>query len=703
MNYWNETPLFRFLLFFIGGILLAVYFPIPGLRYTVALVSVILASQFFLYLRRKKTNAWKRRWIAGALGYLTAFLAGCILTTITAEKNSPLHFRNFRNATGYIGYLTEPPEEKTKSYKTVIRIICVKDNGEWKYSSGNCLVYIPVDSISEALQYGDVILFSEHPQEVQPPANPSQFDYKRWLGFNKIFDRIFLTSGKWKVAGHGYGSRLASFSYDLRDRLLKIFKDNYITGQDYAVLSALILGYEGDIDQEVITAYSTAGVLHVLSVSGLHVGIIYIAINFFLSFLNRRRETRLVKAVIIILFLWFYALLTGLSPSVLRSATMLSFIIIGQMTRQHTNLYNTLSASAFFLLALDPFLVMQVGFQLSYLAVLGIILLQPQIQNWFAPKQWLLSQVWSIISVSLAAQAATFPLGLLYFHQFPVYFLISNMVVIPVSTVVIYGGIFLLIVSPWHFGAALSGILVGDIVHVMNALVMLLEKLPFAQVSGISISVFETWMLYAAAGAATFFSISKNQNFLIAFFISVLLILSSQVCEAFQLARQKEFIVYSVKGKSMLNIIDGKENYNWADAATLNDRNLMQFNVYGHWWDCGLNENNKTWMCDSNQTAGKVVTYKNFILYRDRKILIVRNPELMKHSARLKVDVLILSGNVRISLRQLIRRFRFSFLVIDSSNTASRAKRWTEEAKLLGIRVHSILNEGAFVWNLSLD
>jgi len=125
------------------------------------------------------------------------------------------------------------------------------------------------------------------------------------------------------------------------------------------------LGYEEEIDQQIINAYSASGALHVLSVSGLHVGIIFIALNMFLSFMDRKRKAKIVKSFIIVLFLWFYALLTGLSPSVLRSAAMLSFVVIGMVSERKTNMYNTLAASAFLLLVINPYLLMQVGFQLS--------------------------------------------------------------------------------------------------------------------------------------------------------------------------------------------------------------------------------------------------------------------------------------------------------------------------------------------------
>jgi competence protein ComEC len=704
MNYWNETPLFRFLLVFISGILPAIYFPFISLTVALIVCCTLLLVFFLLYFFRKKLYSYRNRWLAGAVSYAAVFIAGYLLTDLNSEKNYPSHFRNQKSASAYMAFLEEPLAEKAKSYKTIIKIVSVFDHDQWKPATGNCIAYFAKDSSAVSLKYGDMILFQEKPVEVLPSANPSQFDYKRWLGFNKIFDQVFIPTGALKLLDHDRGNSLEAFSFSLRDSLLKIFSGNNLSGQDYAVLSALILGYEGDIDQETISAYAASGALHVLSVSGLHVGIIYIAINYFLGFLNYRRGTRLLKSILIILFLWFYALLTGLSPSVLRSAMMLSFIIIGKMTRQHTNLYNTLSASAFFLLVYNPFLIMQVGFQLSYIAVLGIILLQPPIYAWFDPPGWLLRQVWGLISVSIAAQVATFPLGLLYFHQFPVYFLLSNLVVIPISTLIIYGGILLLLISGWHLGAAVIGTITGCLVHCMNATVLFIEHLPYSLALGISLSLSEAWIMYITIGSFVTFLIKKDQKYFVIAGASVAVLFASQVIESWNLHHQKQLVVYSVKGKSVLNIIDGMENYISADDSFLLDRSAMLFNVYHYWWDCGLDENKVTTIHDGAIPRGKILSYRNFIQYENFKIVRVSDTVMLTNAdGKIEVDFLILSQNVKARLKSVLKHFTCRFLVIDSSNSLSRSSGWMKESKELGIPAYSVLSQGAFVFNLSRE
>jgi len=316
----NETPLFRFLLVFIGGILLAIYF--PGIPIIVSCFVSLSCLTAFYYLFAWKRKSYRNRWIAPLISYAFVFLTGYLLTNLGADKNFPNHFRNKPGLQGFVGLVTLPVTEKEKSFKTIIKIISLKSEGELIDASGNCLVYFAKDSLSSGIKYGDLIYFSEQPAGVKPPANPAQFNYKRWLEFNHVYDQVYLQHNRWKLLQRDQGNPLFAFSYALREKLMNVFSAYKIAGQEYAVLSALILGQTDEIDQETISAYAASGALHVLSVSGLHVGIIYVAINFLLSFLDKKHKTKILKSVVIILFLWYYALLTGLSPSVLRSATM---------------------------------------------------------------------------------------------------------------------------------------------------------------------------------------------------------------------------------------------------------------------------------------------------------------------------------------------------------------------------------------------
>jgi competence protein ComEC len=702
VNYWNQTPLFRLLPAFISGILagiFGIYLKPSAILLFCTLPFLVLAGQVLF----RKFFSYKNRWMFGLSAQLLIFLFAYLLTELKTEIHDQDHFSKVKNASAFIAYLDDSKQEKTKSYKTTISIVAVKSENKWTSAKGKCLAYISKDSISADLRYGDLIIFTGMPLEVQAPGNPSQFNYKQWLSYNQVYHQLFLGSSTWKVIGHHYGHSVVEMSINMRDKLLKIFKDNNISGDDYAVVSALLLGDTDDIDQDILNAYSASGALHVLSVSGLHVGIIYIALNAMLFFMNKNKVLKLLKTGILILFLWYYALLTGLSPAVLRSAAMLSYIVIGKSLGRYTNMYNTLAASAMTLFCFHPHLLMQVGFQLSYLAVLGIVFLYQKIHLLFNPAKWLWKQIWSLTAVSIAAQISTFPLGLFYFHQFPNYFLISNMMVIPISTVIIYGGIVLFIISPFTALASWTGLILGKAVHLLNWTVITIEHLPYALLGGISITILETCLLYLSILMLILFMMKKENKYFFALMVAVVFILTSQINESVQLKKQKQFIVYDVPKLPAVNLIDGNSSVFISDSTLINNKSMMKFNVYNYWWDCGLDEDHVLKITKAEKQTGlknsKVLFDKNFFMFGDKRILVLNEASVLKKSISVyfDVDYLIFSQNLKIKIADLIKKIHFKQLIIDSSNSLSRTDRWMTEAKLLGVDCYSVQRSGAFV------
>ncbi|RZK98297.1 MAG: ComEC/Rec2 family competence protein, partial [Pedobacter sp.] len=214
----------------------------------------------------------------------------------------------------------------------------------------------------------------------------------------------------------------------------------------FAVATTLILGYRADLDKATLSTYSRTGTIHALSVSGMHVGLVYLVLNWLLSMMSHSKWTSVVKMLIILTCIWFYALLTGFSPSVLRSVIMLTVFIIANSFNRNTNNYNILAFTAFSLLVYNPYLIWDIGFQLSFLAVIGLIWLQPMIQGWLDTKIGWMNKLFSVIAMSLAAQIVTFPFSIYYFHQFPVYFLIGNLfIMIPIAGIMYLGILILLL------------------------------------------------------------------------------------------------------------------------------------------------------------------------------------------------------------------------------------------------------------------
>jgi len=243
--------------------------------------------------------------------------------------------------------------------------------------------------------------------------------------------------------------------------------------------AALLLGERADVDKAVLKSYSDTGTIHIISVSGLHVGIIFLVLQHLFK-LVRVLKNELLKCALMILCIWFYAMLTGLPASVIRSACMISFYCIGKAINHQSNTINHVAASALFLLSIDTLYLFDVGFQLSYLAVLGILYLQKWISNWYQPKNKVMTYIWSTTSVSLAAQLFTLPLCWYYFHQFPNYFIIANLIAIPLSSVALYASIGVLVFSKIHYVVLLFQWALQYSIAGLNAYLLWLSKWPMA-------------------------------------------------------------------------------------------------------------------------------------------------------------------------------------------------------------------------------
>jgi competence protein ComEC len=699
-NRWNEIPLLRFVPVFIAGIVFGIY---SGARLEafvwLSLLPMTLVVVFYFF--PMKIYSYGRRWVFGAAFYLVLFLCGSLLTVLHNEKNYVEHFSHYYGAE-YVGVITEPLKEKAKSYRTTIEVREVKVPGSRMKTTGNCLAYISKDLASKALEYGDVIVFTTVPDEVLGGLNPLQFDFRQWLSVNKTYEQVYIPEGKWSLIGRHEGNFMLDYAFGLREKCLSIFRENNLGGQDYAVLSALLLGDEHEIDEETIEAYQASGVLHVLSVSGMHVGIIFLALNFLLGFMDKRRWSKIIKAIIVVLFLWFYAALTGLAPAVLRSATMLSFMVFGSLRKNPASIYNSLLASCVFLLLINPFLILQASFQLSYLAVAGIVLLQRRIKWLFETGNFFLSKVWDIVSVSLAAQLATFPLGLLYFHQFPNYFILSNLLIIPLSSLIIYSGIFLIFVSPFQTVSHGVGAAVAKLVNLLNNTVAGIEHLPFSTIHGVSITVFETSLIYLLIFAFIFYLVENEKRFLTVSVIICVVLLGIGVNKSFEQNKQKMMAVYNVPRKSCLAFIDAQQCALLADTSLTRNKSELQFNVYPHLWSKGINENYIACLDNTPKySSSSLLIEKNFIDFNGLKILLLNDKSLLNYSGKqVKIDFVILSKNVRTSLKEIRKKFSARQIIIDSSNSLYATNKWMKESKQLNIACHSVVQNGAFVFDI---
>jgi competence protein ComEC len=524
----------------------------PHLIYLLAgfLISSIIAlnlsySRFELY--RYKSP------IACGL-YLLLFVTGYAIAVSKSEILRENHFdkRRFK----YLKIVVnQEPQVRNEVLIFKAMVIAGYENLSRTTTTGNVFVSIKIDPISPLkIAYGDVLVIPNIVIATKSNFNPAAFDYKNWLASQQIYHQVFLYPLQIQVTDEKKGNTLIKLALDLRASQVRYFRKILKDDNVYSVASTLILGYRADLDEEVLGYYVKTGTIHALSVSGMHVGLIYMVLNWILKSLNRRPFARLFKIMMILTLIWSYTLLTGVSPSVLRAAIMISGFIISKGVNRSASGTNILAFSAFLILLYNPYILWDVGFQLSYLAVLGLVLLQPIIERWFFFKNLLFRKIWSAVSISLAAQIFTFPLSIYYFHQFPIYFLISNLFILLPVTAIMYLGIVVLI-----FRLTFLAELLEWLISMTNLGLKYIAELPFSTFPAIWISEIELIILTISIGGITAALIYYKKSLVFYSLATFLVLQMLSALDKLDKVDQRKVVIFNIRSHQAVAFITSDE------------------------------------------------------------------------------------------------------------------------------------------------
>jgi competence protein ComEC len=588
---WTAFPFLRFLAVFISGILFYI-FSAPSFNYLPLLIAstVIYLSIFLLSKKFPSTYAFKPYLGIAGIGIL--FLSGIQIAKQHDILNNKDHIsRQLSQVSYYTATVINDPEEKEKSFKALVSIDKIRTRAHWDKSSGKVYLYVKRQG-GHPLVYGDQLLIKGSPQPVPGPGNPEEFDYRKYLAFQNIHHQQFISAEDFCLTGNDPPYSLIEYSRRFRRACDQVFKTYIPTANEYKIASALVLGIRNQLENSIKDAYANTGTMHILAVSGLHVAIIFQILSLLLGKIKKFRYGNFILTPLLLMLLWFYAFITGLSPSVLRAVTMFSFIIIAKAASRNTNIYNTLALSAFILLCFDPFFVMDVGFQLSYIAVAGIVYLHPKIYHSVNVLNPVLDKIWEVSSLSLAAQVATFPLCLLYFHQFPVYFLLSNFLVIPVSFLILYLGLALLALAWFPLAAGYCAWCLAKLIWLMNYIVLTIDKFPYALINGIDISRSETMIIYGILICLLIFLSLKKLRYLSLCLIMVMAFSSFQFLEANE--RSIQMAIYNIKGHTAIGLIRGNKAELLVDSSLKEQPDKIKYHIYGHLYKNSISHINIT-------------------------------------------------------------------------------------------------------------
>ncbi|NQU81799.1 MAG: ComEC/Rec2 family competence protein, partial [Bacteroidetes bacterium] len=452
-------------------------------------------------------------------------------------------------------------------------------------------------------------------------------------------------------------------------------------------------------------SYRVSGAVHILAISGLHVGILYVVLFYSLAFLKRRRWGKIVLVLVIMTALWFFALLTGLSPSVLRATTMFSFVLIGQTLSRYSSVYNSLAISAFILLFINPSLIFNVGFQLSYCAVLGIVILQPRLHNLMRSRFWLVDKISGLVAVSIAAQLATFPLSLYYFHQFPVYFWLTNIIVIPLTTLILYFGFLFFLFSVQPLVAGFIGKVQALLISGMNVSVETIRELPLSIIDGINISEAESIILYCIVIFTSLLFIRKKGAFFLPVLGSVFLLLSINLFQLYEVLRQKSAVLYNINGVTAINFIDGRTSYMVYDSGEKNIENQLNYYTENHMIASGIKKAVMFSLASVSEDRtvfqdNSLYIYKGFISYNNLHFFIYFDSfqSAFNDGKKVNVDYLIYSNPDGMNVSDLKKGIAFNKLIISSMIPEWKARLLKDECDRNNISCYCVRNDGPCIF-----
>lgn len=629
-----------------------------------------------------RTRAW-----FGALVFLVLLGLGFFRIEQFQQWNRPQHFswKQVGDSSSVWGKVLEA-RPGPNSYRVLLQVKAqaALDTKIWQPVEGKLLAYLKVDTGQTAPQTGQHLYLSSIIDTVKPPLNPDAFDFRAYLARQGIYHQLFAPKGAWSVDSvHQH----IPFTLILQAFCLKALAKHLPKGDTYAVGAALIMGERSQLSQEIKQAYSNSGAVHVLSVSGLHVGVLAIVLRFLFGWFGQNKKAQKLGLGLELGSIWLFTLLTGAAPATLRAAVMFSLIIGARAVMRQYNIWNILAASAFALLCWQPNLLWDIGFQLSYLAIAGIVAFQPWIYDrWSAPNLFL-DYIWKLTSVGLAAQLTTGPLSIYYFHQFPLFFWLSGLVAVPLSGLVLILGLLLFLLEALQIPAGWIGQVLSWSVQLLNGLIVAIHELPQAVVSGFWWNAVATLGMYGILVLICVALYGRKLRWLNAAFLGLAIWAFAQYPGIYRAQSQQHLICYHVPKASVLDLVQGREALTLSNADTIPESMAAQ----NHRFHLRLNTSHQLdW--ESSFRWGIAGLRDGCLFFGKNKIGIVDG---MESKPLPPYDYLLIRNNPWIYPEDISKTTKL--IILDGSNRFG-TRSWVKKlGGKLNIPVHDTADRGAWL------
>ena len=679
----ENYPIVKVLLPYVIGIMIAYFGDLPDVAGRSSLI--MATASFVLVLMLTFIKAYRWRVVQTLIMNISFILIGISLTNSRFRPSLP--DENFEMNRDWMVRVASETTIREKSVKVDAEIL---QNTDCKTVKGKVLLYLQPSAQTEKLQYGDLLFVHTNLSRIQPPCNPDAFDQSTLYAPTRYL--LYWVRPKRCLGTYrgSPGQSAEKCGAKTRNRLTNIYISAGMSGEELDILKAILLGDDDTLDPELKASYSSAGVSHILCVSGMHVGVIFMIINFLLKPLDFFRRSRILKTILVMLIVWLYAHITGLAPSVTRSATMFTFVAIGQLLRRNTNVFHSLFASMFILLIVNPLLLFEVGFQLSYLAVAGIVLFQPKLSALYTCRTRIGNYFWELVTVSVAAQIGTFPISIYYFAKFPNYFLLSNLSVITLSFVVIVTGISLLPLSLIPVIARHASWVLTKEISIMNCIIRFIEQLPHSVTENIDYHVIQAILLYAVIGCVCLLLYRRSRKTFWTTCTLFTLFCVSFAVRKVQLAGETGFIAYHVRKISAMGFQCQGSMVLFSDSIRNDKSDLYRYNISNYARKHHLkvvvvpidtSDFDTPFLCK----RGNFIRFngKNYFILNKKQKNMVRNK-----NDGLSVDCMLLRQNPKIAPDEIMLKLPFREVVADGSNSAYYVEKWRSFCVEKGIPFH---------------
>lgn len=606
--------------------------------------------------------------------FVLFFFIGISVVYLTDDRNYDsfyeYHLKENSTVILQVHAVLKPGNYYQKYEANVLRV-------DGKKTTGTLLLNIKTAPSSIPLNVDDQLFLQPSLKELNPPLNPHQFHYKSYLAKQGIYHQIYSEKGQF-LRLNSKVNTLFGLSEKVRTQIQESLKKHHFTKDELAVMNALLLGQRQEISKALIADYQRAGAVHILAVSGLHVGVLLLLLSFVFKPLESIKYGKFLKTITIVFLLWMFAFIAGLSASVVRAVTMFTFLAIGMSFRKKNVIEFSFISSLLFLLVIKPMFLFDVGFQLSYFAVFGILWTQSKLYSLWKPKIKIIDYFWQLVTVSIAAQIGILPLSIYYFQQFPGLFLFSNLVIVPFLGAILMGGVFVIITSILEILPSFLAEIYGTIISCMNQFVRWIshqEEFLFKEIA-ISFSFMLCW--YVVLFLVVSFFLLKSAKKLLYFLISVLLLQGIFLLETRDQQSKEEVIIFHKNRFSVIGKRKGHKLFLQHDIDIKEEYTIKGYRIAE-----GIHEI-------------EPINFKNFIEFGDKNILLVDSLGVYNISG-IKKPIVVLQYSPKINLARLIATINPSQIIADGSNYKSDIRRWENICLERQISFYDTGRRGAFI------